>query len=121
MNDTDEEKLLEILEKLKCMNPSTQILKDTKVGRMVNKLRKSQHQNVKELSWFIVKKWKKLVLDENTQKESIDVRCDAKTEMSRSKARKMICDVLSINVSSLFITFIYHGEKIHDFKLYSPL
>ena len=98
-NDPNEDKLLEILEKLKLMNPSTKVLKDTCIGRSVNKLRKCKHQSVRELSRLIVKKWKKLVVEENTQKESIDVQCDATTEMSRCKARKLICDSLNINVS----------------------
>ena len=97
-NDTNEDKLLEILEKLKLMNPSTKVLKDTCIGRSVNKLRKCEHQSVRELSRLIVKKWKKLVVGENTQKESIDVQCDAKTEMSRCKARKLICDSLNISL-----------------------
>ena len=101
-NDTDESKLLEILEELKSMNPSTQVLKDTKVGRTVNKFRKSEHPSVSQLSRLIVKNWKKLVLDESTQKESIDVRCDAKTEMLRYKARKLMCDGLNISVSLPF-------------------
>ena len=91
------------------MNPSTKVLKDTNIGRSVNKLRKSEHQSVKELSRLIVRKWKKLVMDENTKKESIDVQCDAKTEMARCKARKLICDGLSINVSLPFILSINTG------------
>jgi predicted subunit of tRNA(5-methylaminomethyl-2-thiouridylate) methyltransferase len=106
-NDTSEDKLLEILEKLKSMNPSTKVLRDTKIGRSVNKLRKSEHQSVKELSRLIIRKWKNLVVEENTPKERIDVRCDAKTEMLRCKARKLICDGLNMNVSFPFILFIY--------------
>ena len=97
-NDINEDKLLEILEKLKSMNPSTKVLQDTCIGRSVNKLRNCEHQSVRELSRLIVKKWKKLVVEENTQKESIDVQCDAKTEMSRCKARKLICDSLNISL-----------------------
>lgn len=91
-NDTDENNLLEILEKLKTMKPSTKVLKDTQIGRTVNKFRKSEHPSVSQLSRLIVKNWKELVIDENTPKESIDVRCDAKTEMLRCKAKKLICD-----------------------------
>jgi hypothetical protein len=111
-NDTSEDKLLEILEKLKLMNPSTKVLKDTRIGRSVNKLRNSEYQSVKELSRLIVKKWKKLVVEENTQKESIDVQCDAKTELSRCKARKLICDSLNINVSWPFLLqqFKFHFD-----------
>ena len=102
-NDTDENNLLEILEKLKTMKPSTKVLKDTQIGRTVNKFRKSEHPSVSQLSRLIIKKWKELVIDENTPKESIDVRCDAKTEMLRCKAKKLICDGLNVNVGLLFI------------------
>lgn len=98
-NDKNEDRLLEILEKLQPMNPSTKVLGDTKIGRSVNKLRNSEHQSVKELSRRIVRKWKKLVLDENTPKESIDVQCDAKTELSRCKARKLISDAIGVKVT----------------------
>lgn len=81
------------------MNPSTQVLKDTKVGQSVNKLRKSQHKSVKELARGIVRRWKRIVIEENTKRECVDVQCDAKTEILRCKARKLISDGLNANVS----------------------
>ena len=99
--DLSPEKLIEILEKLKLMKPSKEVLKYTKIGRTVNSLRRSTSQPVRELSKLIVKNWKKLVEEETTVKEVIDVRCDAKTELLRSKGRKLIAAALDVNVSEL--------------------
>ncbi|XP_028404684.1 transcription elongation factor A N-terminal and central domain-containing protein 2-like [Dendronephthya gigantea] len=98
-DDVFEDKLLEILQKLKSMNPSTKVLKDTKIGQSVNKLRKSEHKSVKELARCIVRSWKRIVIEENTKRECVDVQCDAKTEILRCKARKLISDGLNTTLT----------------------
>ena len=118
-NDSSPEKLLEILEKLKFINPSKDILKYTKIGHTVNSLRRCDNMSVRELSKLIGKNWKKLVGEETAVKECIDVRCDAKSEFLRSKARKLLANCLDINVSIKYVSNKIHGKfSVENLLLY---
>ena len=99
------EVILESLRKIHNRTPSREILLETKIGHVVNKLRKHDHGEVKELARSILKSWKQYYR-EVKQRQPIEVRCDKNVENFRDKARIMISKAMGCDVS-LFLNLIY--------------
>ena len=99
------EVILEYLRKLQKRIPSREILLETKIGHVVNKLRKHDHSDVKKLARSILKSWKQYYR-EVKQRQPIEVRCDKNVENFRYKARMLISKAIGCDVS-LFLSLIY--------------
>lgn len=82
---------------MKRIKPSKEILLKTKIGHRINKLRTSQNTNVRKLASEVFKDWRQFYKGQR-QRETIEVRCDAKTELLRMKARKLLADSLHLKV-----------------------
>ena len=95
------DQIIKYLEKLEKCTPSKEVLLETKIGHVLNKLRKHDEVAVRELATKIFKNWKQFYR-ERKQRQSIEVRSDAKTELLRMKARRMIADSLKLNVSVFY-------------------
>ena len=98
------EVILESLRKLQKRIPSREILLETKIGHVVNKLRKHNHGDVKKIARSILKSWKQYYR-EVKQRQPVEVRCDTNVENFRDKARTMISEAIGCDVS-LFLNLI---------------
>ena len=96
-NEDDYDAILKALNDLKFLKPSKEILLKTKIGHRISKLRRSQNPIIRRLACEIFADWKKFYKTQR-QRETIEVRCDSKTELSRMKARKLLADTLHLKV-----------------------
>ncbi|XP_055498215.1 transcription elongation factor A N-terminal and central domain-containing protein 2 [Leucoraja erinacea] len=91
------ENLIEALLELKKKIPSQEVLRSTKIGHAVNRMRKNADPEVAELAKVIFTTWRDYI-KENKNKPSIEVRCDSKTERFRNNARKLFAKVLELEI-----------------------
>lgn len=97
-NENDAVIIKKALEELKDIKPSKEILLRTKIGHRVNKLRANENAAVRKVASEVFKDWRKFYKDMR-YRPSIEVRCDAKTELLRMKARKLLADGLRLKVT----------------------
>ncbi|XP_038188743.1 transcription elongation factor A N-terminal and central domain-containing protein 2 [Arvicola amphibius] len=109
--DQTKENLVVALQELKKKVPSREVLKSTRIGHIVNKMRRHSDPEVASLAKEVYTEWKTF-FEEHLDRPSIEVRSDPKTESFRKNAQKLLSNALELEMDHLLVENI-ERETFH--------
>ncbi|XP_021107726.1 transcription elongation factor A N-terminal and central domain-containing protein 2 isoform X3 [Heterocephalus glaber] len=109
--DQTKENLVEALRELKKKIPSREVLKSTRIGHTVNKMRKHSDSEVACLAKEVYTEWKTSI-EKHLDRPSIEVQSDPKTELFRKNAQKLLSEALGLKMDHLLVENI-ERETFH--------
>lgn len=109
--DQTKENLVVALQELKKKIPSREVLKSTRIGHIVNKMRKHSDPEVASLAKEVYTEWKTF-FEEHLDRPPIEVRSDPKTESFRKNAQKLLSNALELEMDHLLVENI-ERETFH--------
>lgn len=109
--DQAKENLVVALQELKKKIPSREVLKSTRIGHIVNKMRRHSDPEVASLAKEVHTEWRTF-FEEHLDRPSIEVRSDPKTESFRKNAQKLLSNALELEMDHLLVENI-ERETFH--------
>ncbi|XP_021358659.1 transcription elongation factor A N-terminal and central domain-containing protein 2-like isoform X1 [Mizuhopecten yessoensis] len=114
LNSTTQEEMVECLRELGKKIPPRNVMKDTKIGKVVNKLRQHEDSVIRKEAKKVYIKWKSHF--ENLQdRQQIEVKCDARTERLRSSGQRLLSESLGVKEDNT-LPEVIERDTFHLFK-----
>ncbi|XP_050402828.1 transcription elongation factor A N-terminal and central domain-containing protein 2 [Patella vulgata] len=98
LKNQSKEIMIESIQELGRKQPPKHVLLSTKIGKVINKLRKNEDLDIAEAATIVYKEWRSH-LENNLSKPLIEVKCDPKSEKMRNSGRKFLTDALKTEVT----------------------
>ncbi|XP_002160057.3 transcription elongation factor A N-terminal and central domain-containing protein 2 [Hydra vulgaris] len=99
------DQLVSCLTNLENRIPSKEVLLETKLGHVINKLRKHEAEEVQQLAQKVLQKWKQFYKNINAR-QPIEVKSDKKTFLFRAKAKSLIASGLKTELNNSLVDVI---------------
>ncbi|XP_012970299.1 transcription elongation factor A N-terminal and central domain-containing protein 2 [Mesocricetus auratus] len=109
--DQTKDNLVAALQELKKKIPSKEVLQSTRIGHIVNKMRRHSDPEVACLAKEVHTEWKTF-FEKHWDRPSIEVRSDPKTESFRKNAQKLLSEALELKMDHLLVENI-ERETFH--------
>ncbi|XP_005099241.1 transcription elongation factor A N-terminal and central domain-containing protein 2 [Aplysia californica] len=111
--------MLECLKELGKKIPPRHVLVDTKIGHIVNKLKKHPDEDISRQAKRVYIKWRAF-FEEHVDKPQIEVKCDKKAENMRLRGKTYLSEALGLEREHELVEAIEREAFFTNKRLISP-